>query len=141
MRLGPKAVPEFAAADVQGTQRRHRSRAVFHPAHARAFQAFANDLAARLRGTAANVPTVLPVSGVSGAMAVVLEVTDQLAQLLMNLCRCAWRQLERMQVREQGFASLLIENALGLLLPLRAGLEVAGMPYPGEMAQVFGGMI
>src|SRR4029079_19784193 len=128
MGLGPEAVPEFATADVQSTQRRHRGRALLHPTHARSFQAFADDLATRLRGAAANVPAVLAVGWVIGAMAVVLEVADQLAQLLVNFRRCSWRQFERLQVRQQRFTPLLIENGLGLVLPLRACFLVAAVP-------------
>src|SRR5205807_1959074 len=96
---------------------------------------------ARLRGTAADVPAFLPVGRVISAMAVVLEVADQLAQLLMNRHRGTWRQLDRLQGREQGFAPLLIENALGLVLPERACLFVVVVPHLREIAKVFGGMI
>src|SRR5438128_477967 len=72
----PRSAPEFATADVEGTQRRNRGRAVLHPAHARPLQPFADDFAARLRGTTADVPALLPVGRIIDAMAVVLEVAD-----------------------------------------------------------------
>src|SRR5205823_5075166 len=139
--LGPEAVPEIAPADVEGTQRRNRGRAVLYPAHARSLQTFADDFAACLCGTAADVPALLPVGRIIGAMAIVLEVADELAQLLPNLCRRAGRQRDRAQVSEQGFTPLLIENALGLLLPLPTGLVVVSVPHLRKSAKVFGGMI
>src|SRR6266404_2107621 len=141
MRLGPEAVPEFAATDVQGTQCSYRDRAIFDPAHARPFQAFADDLATCLGGTAADVPALVPVRGVVGAMTVVLEVANQLAQRLPHFGRRAWWQLQGTQEEEQRFASLLIEEALGLLQPLRAGLFVTGLPYLRKITKVFGSMI
>src|SRR3977135_2225477 len=74
-----------APPEVEAPPPRHRAGAVLDPAHARALQALADDFAARLRGTAADIPAFLPVGRVVGAMAVVLEVADQLAQLLTNL--------------------------------------------------------
>ena len=79
MRLGPEAVPEFAATDIEGTQRRHGRGAILDPTHTRSFQAFADNLAARLRGAATDVPPVLAIGGVVRAIAVVLEVANQLA--------------------------------------------------------------
>lgn len=79
MRLRPEAVPDFAAADIERPQRGYRRGAFLDPAHARSFEPFADDLAPRLGGAASYVPTFLPVGWVVGAVAIVLEIPDQLA--------------------------------------------------------------
>ena len=85
--LGPEAVPAFAAADVQGAQRRHGCRAVLDPAHPRPLQAFADDFAVRFGRAAASVPALVPLGRVVGARPVVLEITDELAQVLTHFAR------------------------------------------------------
>src|SRR6516162_5304280 len=79
VRLRPKAVPEFAAADIEGTQRCHRCRAILDPTHSRSFESFTDDFAPCFRRAAADVPSLAPVGRVVRAMAVFLEVADQLA--------------------------------------------------------------
>src|ERR1700722_10774833 len=141
MGLGPEAVPQLAATDVESTQGSHSGRAVLHPTHARTLQAFADDLAARFRWSAADVPAIAPVRRVVRAMAVVLEVADQLAQLLLNLRGSTRRQPDGLQVGKQCFTSLLIENFFRLMLPLRACRVVTRVPHLREITQVFGRMI
>src|SRR5438445_12554808 len=119
MGLGPEAVPECAATDVERAQRSNGRGSILDPAHSRSFQAFADDFAARLGRAAADVPAVAAVSRVVGAMAVVLEVADELAQFFSNLRRRSRCQGKGVQVREQRLAALLVENALGLLVTLR----------------------
>src|SRR5262245_2360135 len=131
----------MAAADVQGSQRSHRDRAILDPAHARSLQSLADDLATCFRRAATDVPTLASIPRIVRAMTVVLEVTDQLAQLLMDFRRSARHQFDGTQECEQGFTALFIKNALGLVLPLRAGLLVVRLPHLGERAQVFGRMI
>ena len=110
-------------------------------AHARSLQAFPDDLAARLRRTAADVPAVASVGRVVRAMPVVREVADQLPQLLPRRRRSAGRQRQRLQVRQQRLAPLLVQDSLGLGLPLHTRRLVVAVPDLGEVAQVFGGVI
>src|SRR5438552_14971871 len=99
VRLGPESIPEFGTADVQRAQCSHGGRPVFDPAHARAFQAFADNLAARLGGSGADVPTALAIRWVVRPVTIVLEIADQLPERLPDLGTRSRRQSERVQVR------------------------------------------
>src|SRR6516162_7303205 len=136
--LRPEAVPEFGAADVQRPQGADGGRPILHPAHPRPFQALPDDLAAGLGRPAADVPATLAIPRVIGAMAIVLEVTDQLAQLLPDLGTRPRRQAHLGQMRQQGFAALLVEDPLGLAGPGGAGRLVAVVQHLGKVAQVLG---
>jgi hypothetical protein len=92
VRLCPEAVPHFAAADIESTQRRYRRRTILYPTHPRTFQTFADDLATRFRRATPYVPAPSPIARIIRAMAIVLKVTEQLPQLLDDLRRCFHRQ-------------------------------------------------
>src|SRR5438445_2096468 len=109
MGLGPEAVPECAATDVERAQRSNGRGSILDPAHSRSVQAFADDFAACLGRTAADVPAVAAVSRVVGAMVVVLEVANELAQFFVNLRRRSRRQCQCVQVSEQSLAALFVE--------------------------------
>src|SRR5262249_52860283 len=96
------------------------------PTHARSFQALPDDFAARLRGTAAAVPTLLPVGRVLGVMAVVRKTADQLAQRLLSFVRHPGWHFEPLQGGQQRFAPLLVEKSLGPgWVEIRCGLPAA----------------
>src|ERR1043166_1117806 len=80
--LVPETIPQFRPADIECSQGCDRGRAVFDPAHARTFQSFADDLAACLSGSAADVPAPRAVARGMGARTVVLEIRDTLANFL-----------------------------------------------------------
>lgn len=67
--LSPVAVPVFATADLQSTQRRHLGRTLLNPAQARSFQAFADDLASRL-----GVPMSQPLPWPPGAPSIIASL-------------------------------------------------------------------
>jgi hypothetical protein len=141
MRLCPEAISYLAAADIQNMPSRHRRGTVFHPTHPRTLQTLPNDLATRFRRTAANVPTLLPVVRIIRTIAVVLQVTDQLPQLLPNFGRSLHWHVDGSQPRQQRLATLPLQDTLGLLRPLLACRLVASVPHLGKITDLFGAWI
>src|SRR5262245_48361266 len=106
------------------------------PAHPGALQPLANNLAARFRRTAADVPSPGAIRRIVRAVAVVLEVADQFPQLLAHLGPRAFGQLQITQIAQQRLAALVVQNRLGLLSPLLGCRGITRVPDGGKIVHM-----